>query len=107
MMAHVAAGLLVLVAAAPLPLPPTPPPPAPAYVPAPVPDPRFDAPAPRAKREVGLGPALTDTQAAGASVGGGYAYGSAFDRTLTRHTQPNTAIGNRLAPGFAVTIPLE
>lgn len=106
MLAHAALGVLLLVADARLP-PPEGARTAPGYVAAPVPDPRFDAPAPRARREVELAPALTDTQAAGAPVGGGYAYGSAFDRTLARRSQPNTAIGNRLAPGIFVTVPLE
>lgn len=75
------------------------------YVPAPVPDPRFDVPGPRAKPQVELVPALTDTQAY-APLDSGFAPGSAFDRILTRRSQPQTAIGNQLAPGLTLRIPL-
>jgi hypothetical protein len=77
-----------------------------AYVPAPVPDPSFDLPRPRAKKRVELVPALTDTQAY-VPVGNGYSPGSAFSREMARRSQPQTAIGNQLAPGLSLRIPLQ
>lgn len=76
------------------------------YEPAPVPDPTFELPRPRPKKHVELVPALTDTRAY-APIGNGYAPGSEFNRELTRRSQPMTAIGNELAPGLSLRIPLQ
>jgi hypothetical protein len=104
MMVHVALGAMLLVAdvgpAGRVAEPQT------AYMPAPVPDPSFDLPRPRARQGVELVPALTDTQAY-APLGNGYAPGSAFSREMARRSQPQTAIGNRLAPGLSLRIPLQ
>jgi hypothetical protein len=80
--------------------------PEPGYVEAPVPDRSFDVPRARGQREVELAPALTDTGAR-AGLGSGHSTGSDYDRELARRSQPMTAIGNRLAPGLTLSIPLK
>jgi hypothetical protein len=104
MMVHAALSVMLLVAdvgpAGRLPEPQS------SYLPAPVPDPRFDLPRPRTKQQVELVPALTDTRAY-VPIGNGYSQGSAFSREMARRSQPQTAIGNQLAPGLSLRIPLQ
>jgi hypothetical protein len=78
----------------------------PGYVAAPMPDRSFDVPRARGQRQVELVPALTDTGAY-APPGSGFSAGAAFNRELARRSQPMTAIGNRLAPGLTLSIPLK
>ncbi len=102
MMAHAALAAMLLVAApgghgkAP----------ASGYVPAPVPDASFDVPGPRTQPRVEVVPGLTDTRGY-VPLGGAYSPGSAYDNELARRSQHWTAIGNRLAPGLMLRIPLK
>lgn len=98
MMVHAALGLMLLVsdtgpAARPLEQ---------SYVPAPVPDRSLDMPGARAKAQVELVPALTDTRAY-VPLGGAYAMSS----ELARRNPPMTAVGSALAPGLTLRIPLK
>lgn len=80
--------------------------PASGYLPAPVPDASFDLPGPRTQPQVEVVPGLTDTRGY-VPLGSGYSPGSSYDYELARRSQHRTAIGNRLAPGLMLRIPLK
>lgn len=82
--------------------------PAAPYEPAPVPDPDARPPPDITIPGARLVPALTNRLSGGGSAGAGYSPGSAFSPELERqHGDSGTKIGNILAPGLQLRVPLQ
>lgn len=75
--------------------------------PAPVPDQNLEPPADIDTPGARLLPSLTNRLSGGASAADGFSPGSAFSPELERRHDTGTNIGNILAPGLQLRVPLK